>query len=73
MNEKIRERKQRTRAVVGIVSLVGFFGMLTALVFKVMPSENKPIIQTMVGFLGGFASAVVMYYYGDSQGKDDAQ
>jgi hypothetical protein len=55
--------------VLGAVVTFCFFTVLTLLIFKPMPQENKDVLYLAIGALIGFEGAVVQYFYGSSAGS----
>lgn len=64
------EVKDRTPKILGYIITAGFFGMLTAMLFKIIPNENRDILNIMLGALGTTFSAVTSYFYGTTRGSE---
>jgi len=67
--------KDRTPQVLAYGSVLGFFGILTALIFVDIPPTAKDVLYVMIGVLGTLVTGVVQYYFGSSSGsssKSDA-
>lgn len=45
---------------------LGFFGILTFMLFRSIPAESKDIINIMLGSLGTAWTSIIMFYFGDS-------
>ena len=61
--------KDKTPAVIAMVSFMGFFGVLAALMFRDIPVGAKDSLLIMLGTLGGIVTSIVAYYYGSSSGS----
>lgn len=57
--------------ILGLALIVGFFWLLTSLVYQAIPEGNKDILNIAVGALIGMAMAVVNYFFGSSKGSAD--
>jgi len=54
---------------VGILTTVGFFGMIASLMLFSVPSENGDILKILVGFIGGAFMTIIAFYFGDSDSR----
>jgi len=61
--------KDHTPAIGFYFITAGFFGLLTMLLYKVIPTENKSVLDVMVGSLGTAWVGAVGYYYGSTAGS----
>ena len=57
--------------LLGLAVVIGFFWLLTSLVYQAVPPENKDILNIAVGALIGSFTTVVAYFYGSSKGSSD--
>jgi len=57
--------------VLGGVIVIGFFVLLALLIYTAIPSENKDILNLVIGALIGSFTSVVGYYYGSSLGSHE--
>jgi len=57
--------------VLGALIVLGFFTLMIILVNKVVPMENKDILNLVVGALIGNFGTVVAYFYGSSLGSSE--
>lgn len=48
---------------------LGFFGLLTFIMFKSPPAESKDLLNIMLGALGAAWASIVSYYFGSSAGS----
>jgi uncharacterized membrane protein len=55
----------------GALIVIGFFGLLSILVYKGVPEVNKDILNIVVGALIGSFTSIVGYFYGSSKGSSD--
>lgn len=62
--------KDRTPKILAYLITAGFFGMLAAMLFKIIPNENRDILNIMLGALGSTFGAVTSYYYGSTRGSE---
>ena len=62
--------KDRTPKILAYLITAGFFGMLAAMLFKIIPTENRDILNIMLGALGSTFGAVTSYYYGSTRGSE---
>lgn len=63
-----RLTKSDIRNSLGILIVLGVFALLYIMLIKPIPSENKDIVFTAIGFVfGGALSGVVGYYFGSSK------
>jgi|SRR6266404_510740 len=69
-----RQMQIQTRSWVvpclAIVITLGFFGLLTLLLYHVAPSGSEKILDVMTGSLGTAWIMVVTYFFGSSAGSD---
>jgi hypothetical protein len=62
--------KDRTPKILSYLVTAGFFGMLIAMMFKIIPSENRDILNIMLGALGSTWVSVIGYYFGTTKGSE---
>lgn len=62
--------KDLTPKILAYLVTAGFFGMLAAMLFKIIPNENRDILNIMLGALSSTFTAVVSYYYGSTRGSE---
>lgn len=63
--------KDKAPAVIAVVSFVGFFGILLALMFVDIPPTGEKPLLIMLGVLGGIVTSIAQYYYGSSKGSKE--
>jgi hypothetical protein len=62
--------KDRTPKILAYLVTAGFFGMLVFMLFKPIPTENRDIVNIMLGVLGSTFGGIVAYYYGSTKGSE---
>jgi cation transport ATPase len=62
--------KDRIPALLAIMVTVGFFGVLSYMLFRPVPPAGHDALLLMLGGLGSAWTAVVAYYFGSSAGSD---
>ena len=55
--------------ILGGLVTVCFFLVLSLLIFRAMPTENKDVLYLAIGALISYMGAIVNYYYGSSAGS----
>lgn len=61
--------KEIFQYVLGGLIVAGFFALLILLVLSAVPSENKDLLNLVVGTLIGSFSSIVSYFFGSSLGS----
>ncbi len=61
--------KDWTPMVLAAGTTIGFFGLLTALLFVEPPAGSREVVVAMVGALGTAWISVISYYFGSSAGQ----
>jgi len=59
--------RDKTPAVGFYIISIGFFGLLSALLFLPVPESNKAVVFTLVGTLGTAWIGCTSYYYGTTR------
>jgi len=57
--------------ILGALVTIGFFVVLIVLSFRVIPDNNKDLLNIVLGALIASFTAVVQYFYGSSLGSAD--
>lgn len=57
--------------VLGGLIVIGFFVLMSMLVYAQVPDQNKDLLNLVVGALIGSFATVVGYFYGSSLGSAD--
>lgn len=55
--------------VVAFLVIVAFIGLLFGVVFMKVEVQNKELVYTLLGLLGGIVSSIFNYWFGSSQGS----
>jgi hypothetical protein len=63
------ETKDKMPALIAFAALVGFFGILSAMVFLELPSGSEQPLAVMLGALGALVGQIGNYYFGSSAGS----
>ena len=63
------KNKEIFQYVLGGLIVAGFFALLILLVLSAVPTENKDLLNLVVGALIGSFSSVVSYFFGSSLGS----
>jgi len=70
-----REMNTATRdwapVLLACFSFIGFFGILSALVFVDIPSSSSAPLNIMLGSLGTMVLSIIKFYFGSSKGSAD--
>jgi hypothetical protein len=63
------EVKDKTPRNLAYAITLGFFGVLTFMMLKTVPTESRDILNIMLGALGTSWTGVIAYYYGSTAGS----
>ena len=63
--------KDWTPRIMGIAVVGGFMGYIFLVTLQPPEQNSEALINLVLGYLGGLASAVVSFYFGASNKKDD--
>jgi len=63
--------KDWTTRIMGIATLGGFLGYIFLVTLQPPEQNSEALINLVLGYLGGLASAVISFYFGASQSKED--
>ena len=58
--------KEIFQYILGALIVLGFFALLILLILSAVPTENKDLLNLVVGTLIGSFSGIVSYFYGSS-------
>jgi len=61
--------KEVFQYILGALIVAGFFALLILLVLSAVPTENKDLLNLVVGSLIGSFSGIVSYFFGSSLGS----
>ena len=60
-----------TSKILGFITIGGFMGYIFLLTIQPPEQNSEALINLVLGYLGGLASAVISFYFGASHKKDD--
>lgn len=63
------QKQNNLSALLALIVTVGFLSILGYL--AVSKTENKDLLNVMIGSLGGGWVSIVSYYFGSSRGSDE--
>ena len=63
------KNKEIFQYILGGLIVAGFFALLILLVLSAVPTENKDLLNLVVGALIGSFSGIVSYFFGSSLGS----
>ena len=65
--------KDWTARIIGIATLGGFLGYIFLITLQPPEQNSEALVNLVLGYLGGLASAIISFYFGASNtpGKDD--
>jgi len=63
--------KDWTSKLVGLFVVGGFMGYIFLVTLQPPEQNSEALINLVLGYLGGLASAVISFYFGSSQKQDD--
>lgn len=64
-------KKNTIRFIISMIAILGGLALVLALVFAIIPTENKDIFFTSLGVVLGWAGTSVNFYLGTSQSSSD--
>jgi uncharacterized BrkB/YihY/UPF0761 family membrane protein len=67
----MKTAKDLFQYVLGALIVLGFFVLMVVLVYKTIPTENKDLLNLVVGALIGSFATIVGYFYGSSKGSQE--
>ena len=63
--------KDWTARIIGLVTIVGFLGYIFLVTLQPPEQNSEALINLVLGYLGGLASAVISFYFGASHSNKD--
>lgn len=63
--------RSRTAPLLAVLITLGFFGILSFMLFKEVPNGQKDVLNIMLGSLGTAWVTVVSFYFGSSKSSED--
>lgn len=70
-NARAAFSKDWTTKLMGLLTLSGFMGYIFLVTLQPPEQNSEALINLVLGYLGGLASAVISFYFGASQSKED--
>ena len=70
---RTRFSKDWTTRIMGIATLGGFLGYIFLVTLQPPEQNSEALINLVLGYLGGLASAVISFYFGASHGGDEKE
>lgn len=69
-NREIQTKDPTTRQL-ALAYTTGFFAIITVVIFKGLPPENRDVIVALLGVLGAAEVSIIQYYFGSSSGSSE--
>lgn len=63
--------KDWTARIIGIAVIAGFMGYIFLVTIQPPEQNSEALINLVLGYLGGLASAIISFYFGASHKSDD--
>ena len=63
--------KDWTARIIGVATLAGFLGYIFLVTLQPPEQNSEALINLVLGYLGGLASAIISFYFGASHKGDD--
>ena len=63
--------KDWTARIIGIATLGGFLGYIFLITLMPPEANSEALVNLVLGYLGGLASAIISFYFGASHTSDD--
>ncbi|MDC3098752.1 hypothetical protein OA493_03330 [Gammaproteobacteria bacterium] len=60
-----------TSKILGFITIGGFMGYIFLVTIQPPEQNSEALINLVLGYLGGLASAVISFYFGASHNKDE--
>lgn len=67
--EREKVVKDKTPAIMAAFTLIGFFGILAAMMFIQIPDKSQSPLEIMLGSLATAFISIISYYFGSSAGS----
>jgi len=62
--------KDWTARIIGLVTIAGFLGYIFLVTLQPPEQNSEALINLVLGYLGGLASAIISFYFGASHTSD---
>ena len=63
--------KDWTARIIGLFTIGGFLGYIFLVTLQPPEQNSEALINLVLGYLGGLASAIISFYFGASHTKED--
>jgi len=63
--------KDWTARIIGLFTIGGFLGYIFLVTLQPPEQNSEALINLVLGYLGGLASAIISFYFGASHNKED--
>ena len=63
--------KDWTARIIGVATIAGFLGYIFLVTLQPPEQNSEALINLVLGYLGGLASAIISFYFGASHKGDD--
>ena len=63
--------KDWTARIIGIAVIGGFMGYIFLVTIQPPEQNSEALVNLVLGYLGGLASAIISFYFGASHTSDD--
>ena len=63
--------KDWTARIIGLFTIGGFLGYIFLVTLQPPEQNSEALINLVLGYLGGLASAIISFYFGASHSSDD--
>ena len=63
--------KDWTARIIGLFTIGGFLGYIFLVTLQPPEQNSEALINLVLGYLGGFASAIISFYFGASHSGED--
>ena len=70
-NDRGMLSKEWTARIIGVATIAGFLGYIFLVTLQPPEQNSEALINLVLGYLGGLASAIISFYFGASHKGDD--
>jgi hypothetical protein len=65
--------KDWTARIIGLCTIAGFLGYIFLVTLQPPEQNSEALINLVLGYLGGLASAIISFYFGASHTSDKGE
>jgi hypothetical protein len=65
--------KDWTARIIGVATIAGFLGYIFLVTLQPPEQNSEALINLVLGYLGGLASAIISFYFGASHSSDKGE